>query len=140
MIYAKNKVGQPYKLIKTNIQTYRYPNNAQTFGSFVGDKIFLLSQTTGIPGKGVINFDGTVYGISGDKYIQEFIPKTSSLVRGEELMELINLIVRFLLTHTHNYPMLPPNPKSYDGVTAEEVLSEIQNAYTKILNANIRLN
>lgn len=140
LIYAKNKVGQPYKLIKTNIQTYRYPNNAQTFGSFVGDKIFLLSQTTGIPGKGVINFDGTVYGISGDKYIQEFIPKTSSLVRGEELMELINLIVRFLLTHTHNYPMLPPNPKSYDGVTAEEVLSEIQNAYTKILNANIRLN
>jgi hypothetical protein len=36
--------------------------------------------------------------------------------------------------------MLPPNPKSYAGVTAEDVLTEIQNATNKILNANIRLN
>lgn len=140
LIYAQNKVGLPYKLNRTNIQSYKYPNNPQTFGSFAADKVFLLSQVSSIPGKGVINFDGTVYGISADKYIKEIIPKTSSSVRGEELMELLNLIVSFLLTHTHNYPMLPPNPKSYAGVTAEDVLTEIQNATNKILNANIRLN
>lgn len=140
LIYARDKVGQPYKLKKTNIQSYRYPNNAQTFGSLGADKLFLLSQTSSIPGKGVINFDGTVYGISADKYIEEIVPKTSSLVRGEELIELLNLIVRFLVTHTHNYPMLPPNPKSYDGVTIEDILSEIQTAANKILNENIRLN
>ena len=140
LIYAQNKVGLPFKLNKTNIQSYRYPNNPQTFGALAADKVFLLSQVSSIPGKGVINFDGTVYGISADKYIQEIIPKTSSSVRGEELMELLNLIVSFLLTHTHNYPMLPPNPKSYAGVTTEDVLTEIQNATNKILNANIRLN
>lgn len=140
LIYAQNKVGLPFKLNKTNIQTYRYPNNAQTYGTLAADKVFLLSQTSSIPGKGVINFDGTVYGISADKYVKEIMPKTSSLVRGEELLELLNLIVSFLLTHTHNYPMLPPNPKSYAGTSAEEILSEIQNASQKILNANIRLN
>jgi hypothetical protein len=140
LIYAQNKVGQPYKLNQTNIQTYRYPNNPQTYGTFAADKVFLLSQISSIPGKGVINFDGTVYGISADKYVQEIIPKTSSSVRGEELMDLLNLIVSFLITHTHNYPMLPPNPKSYAGTTTEEILSEIQNAANKILNTNIRLN
>lgn len=140
LIYARDKVGQPYKLKKTNIQSFRYPNNPQTFGSFAADKVFLLSQVSSIPGKGVINFDGTVYGIPGDKYIEEIIPKTSSSVRGEELLELLNLIVSFLITHTHNYPMLPPNPKSYAGTTDEDILSEIQNAAQKILNANIRLN
>jgi hypothetical protein len=104
------------------------------------DKVLLLSQTSAIPGKGVINFDGTLYGISNEKYVEEFLPKTSSLVRGEELVELLNLIVRFLVTHTHAFPGLPPVPVGYDGVRVEQILAEIQNASNKILNENIRLN
>jgi len=55
-------------------------------------------------------------------------------------MELLNLIVRFLTTHTHAYPGLPPIPVSQDGSSVADILTEMQNAYTKILNENIRLN
>jgi hypothetical protein len=72
--------------------------------------------------------------------VDEVLPKTSSLVRGEELLELVNMIVRFLTTHTHAYPGLPPVPVTQDGSNIPDLLTEIQNAYTKILNNNIRLN
>ena len=72
--------------------------------------------------------------------MDEILPKTSSLVRGEELMELLNLIVRFLTTHTHAFPGLPPVPITQDGSNVPALLTEMQNAYTKILNEHIRLN
>lgn len=140
LIYVKGKVGKPFKIKKTTIDTFKFLSNPQTFGAIGADKLFLLSQKSDIPGKGPINFDGTLYGISNEKYVQEIIPKTSSLVRGEELISLLNLIVRFLTTHTHAYPGLAPIPKSYDGTTVSKILEEIQTAYTKILNENIRLN
>jgi hypothetical protein len=55
-------------------------------------------------------------------------------------MELIDLIVRFLVTHTHAYPGLPPVPKTQDGSSVSKILEELQNAANKILNSNIRLN
>jgi hypothetical protein len=106
----------------------------------VSDTVYLLSQTSAIPGKGKINFDNTLYGVSLDQFTDEFLPKTSSLVRGEELIELLNLIVRFLTTHTHAYPGLPPTPVTQDGSNISDILTEMQNAYVKILNENIRLN
>ena len=62
------------------------------------------------------------------------------MVRGEELLELMGLVVRFLVSHTHAYPGLPPVSKTQDGSTIENILTQMQNAYTKILNTNIRLN
>jgi hypothetical protein len=62
------------------------------------------------------------------------------MVRGEQLMELIDLIVRFLVTHTHAYPGLPPVPVTQDGSSVPKILEELQNATNKILNSNIRLN
>jgi hypothetical protein len=62
------------------------------------------------------------------------------MVRGEELLELIDMIVRFLITHTHAYPGLPPVPKTQDGSTTDKLLTELNNAVEKILSSNIRLN
>ena len=140
LIYAENKVGQPYKIKKSTQDVYKFNKTPVTMGSFAADKVFLLSQQTEIPGKGGINFDGTLYGITNDQYVEEIIPKTSSMVRGEELMELINLIVRFLITHTHAFPGMPPVPVGYDGSNTTAILTELQNSATKILNENIRLN
>jgi hypothetical protein len=81
-----------------------------------------------------------LYGISGSTYFDDIIPNTSSMVRGEELLELINLIVRFLVTHTHAYPGLPPVPVTQDGSNVTDLLTELQNAAKKVLNSNIRLN
>jgi hypothetical protein len=140
LIYTKNKVGTPTNPKSTKIKEIKYVPKPGTYGALGSDKIFLLSHITAIPGKGKINFDDTLYGISQEKFADEIIPKTSSLVRGEELLELINLIVRFLVTHTHAYPGLPPVPVTQDGTNSADILNELQNAVNKILNTNIRLN
>lgn len=140
LIYTQNQVGYPRRLNKIKQDVFKYDKNPTTYGTLAADKVFLLSQISGVPGKGTINFDGTLYGISNEKYVDEITPKTSSLVRGEELLELINLIVRFLLTHTHAFPGLPPVPVGYDGTNVSSILSELQNAPQKVLNDNIRLN
>jgi len=140
LIYAKGKVGKPMEIKTTVVPQEKYSSDSTTYGALGSDILYLLSNTSSIPGKGKINFADTLYGISLDQFVDEFKPKTSSLVRGEELMELLNLIVRFLTTHTHAYPGLPPIPVSQDGSSVADILTEMQNAYTKILNENIRLN
>ena len=111
-----------------------------TYGTLGSDVLFLLSNTSQIPGKNKINLKDTLYGISSDVFANEIIPNTSSMVRGEELLELINLIVRFLVSHTHAYPGLAPVSITEDGSNVSNILQELQNAYTKILNTTIRLN
>lgn len=111
-----------------------------TYGTLGADKIFLLSNNSSKQGNSPINLNDTLYGIPSDTFSDEIIPKTSSMVRGEELLELINLIVRFLVSHTHAYPGLAPVTVTEDGSTVSTILTELQNAYTKILNDNIRVN
>jgi len=62
------------------------------------------------------------------------------MVRGEELLDLISLIVQFLSTHVHPYPGLPPAPVSTDGTQLNDLLKELIDATNKVLNKNIRLN
>ena len=140
LIYAQDKVGTPISFKSTKVPQSSYLSDTTTYGALGSDNLFLLSHNSSIPGKGKINFDDTLYGISLDQFVDEILPKTSSLVRGEELLELINLIVRFLLTHTHAYPGLAPIPITQDGSNVQDILTELQNASTKILNKNIRLN
>jgi hypothetical protein len=140
LIYAKDKVGVPTNLKSTTVPQSKSFADPTTYGALASDYLYLLSHNSSIPGKGKINFDNTLYGINLDQFVDEIFPKTSSLVRGEELLELINIIVRFLTTHTHAYPGLPPVPVTQDGSNISDLLTEMQNAYTKILNSNIRLN
>ena len=68
-------------------------------------------------------------------------PSTSPMVRGDELMDLLQLIVEFLLTHDHPYPMLPPTPVALSSnISTQQVLTKLQEAYDKVLNKNIRIN
>jgi hypothetical protein len=140
LIYSKGKVGKSVNPVKKIVRQSKYINQESSYGALGSDILFLLSHNSQIPGKGKINFDDTLYGITPEKFTNEILPKTSSLVRGEELLELINLIVRFLVTHTHAYPGLPPVGVTQDGTTTEVILTQMQNAVNKILNKNIRLN
>lgn len=140
LIYTKDKVGYPSTIKTTDVPTFKYNGSPVTFGALGADKLCLLSHQSSIPGKGKINFDGTLYGITNNNFTDEIEPKTSSMVRGEELLELINLIVRFLSTHTHAFPGLPPVPVTQDGSSVTSMLSAMQNAVNTVLNQNIRLN
>jgi hypothetical protein len=140
LIYKKNTVGKPVDIKTTVVPQSKYVSNPTTFSTLGADKVFLLSHYSSIPGKRKIDLNDTLYGISNDKFSDDIIPNTSSMVRGEVLLELINLIVWFLTTHTHSYPGLPPVPVTQDGTTTSQILTELQNAVYKILNENIRIN
>lgn len=140
LIYKKNTVGTPMESKKIVTEQNRHIAESTTVASLGADRVYLLSHFSSIPGKRKINLDNTLYGISSEVFDKEIAPNTSSMVRGEELLELINLMVRFLTTHTHAYPGLPPVPVTQDGTTIPQILTEMQNAVYKILNDNIRIN
>ena len=112
-------------------------NTAAVMGA---SRLYFVSNETQIEGKKKINFDKGIYGFQIEDITDDIEPNTSSMVRGEELLELLELIVRFCITHVHPYPGLPPTPTTVDGLTSDELLSTMFNAYQKVLNGNIRLN
>jgi len=82
-----------------------------------------------------------IYGIEADVVYDTLLPNTKSMVRGEPLLELLQLIVNFLVTHDHPYPMLPPSSISAaSGLSTAEILKKMREAYQKVLNSNIRIN
>jgi hypothetical protein len=140
LVYAKDKTGDPADVKERVVQVFKYNSTPVTFGSMGADKLVFLSHLSRIPNKRKINLDGTLYGISNDKFVDDILPATSSMVRGEELLDLLNLIVRFLTTHTHAFPGLPPVPVTQDGSSIPKLLTKMQEAVEKVLNQNIRIN
>jgi len=133
----------PYSLVDDSYNPEIINNADETVALLGAKKLFLLSNKvsgTGSAKKEITFSDYDIYGIDQDKILNEIEPNTSSLVRGEELMELLNLIVKFLITHVHPYPGLPPVPVSQDGTSSQDILKAILEAQQKILNGNIRIN
>jgi len=136
IVREKNQVGKPYKV---DIQNYTPKDIESTYGTFGGmgaDTLFLLSYLSNKP----VNLEGTLYGISQNDLTEKILPSTSSMVRGEELIQLLNVIVQFLLSHVHAIPGAPAVPVGTDGTSANNILSQLQNAQNTILNPHIRVN
>jgi len=142
LVYDKNKTNSvPFKPISQSLIPKKTERYNKSVGIMGGDEIYLLSHNSQkFDSNGKIDLTNTLYGIDENKIADEIEPKTSSLVRGEELLELINLIVRYLVGHVHPYPGLEPVPQSIDGVKVDDILQELLNATDKILNKNIRIN
>jgi hypothetical protein len=140
VLNAKLTPELPYDIVKD----VSVPSNSELTNNSVAlmgaNQLFLLSHDSVIPGKGKIDIPNTVYGIDQPLVFDEIEPKTSSMVRGEELLELLNLIVRFCLTHVHPYPLMPPSAVTLDGLSTDDLLAKMQEAYLKVLNSNIRIN
>lgn len=136
------KQGSTSPIRKLNLTEYTpatYVSENISFGVIGSDTIYLLSHDSQIPKKQKINLNNTLYGIPVDKF-SEIQTNTNSMVRGEQLMDLINLIVKFLLAHVHPYHGLPPVPVATDGTNSAEIMSKLFNAPNTILNQNIRIN
>jgi len=104
-----------------------------------GENIYLLSHNTKIPKLEKINLNDTLYGIPPEK-IFEVQQNTNSMVRGEQLMDLLNIIVKYMIGHVHPYHGIPPVPVATDGTNSAEILQKLFDAPNTILNQNIRLN
>jgi hypothetical protein len=142
LVYSKERESSvPYKPEKEVIIPQKTERFDKSVGIIGGDEIYLLSHQTQKPNTTEkINMEDTLYKINENKIADEIEPKTSSMVRGEELLEIIGLIVKFLSTHTHAYPGLPPVPISHDGTNVSDILEELLIASEKILNQKIRIN
>jgi len=128
----------PVKEVFVNETTEAIDTTAGILGA---SDIYLLSHDSTIPGKEKINLDyDTLYGIDSDKLYTNIFTNTSSMVRGEELLELLDVIVNFLITHVHPYPLLPPSAVSTDGTSTDDILKKMLEAYEKVLNKKIRIN
>lgn len=142
LVYSKKRENSvPYKPNKETVIPKNTERIDKSVGVIGGDEIYLLSHETQKQGtNSKINLEGTLYRIDENTIADEIEPKTSSMVRGEELLELIGLIVKFLSTHTHSFPGNPPVPISHDGTNVADILKELLIASEKVLNKKIRIN
>ena len=137
LVRSKGEIGKP---IKVDIETVTPKDIEANYGTFYAagaDTVFLLSSKSN---KNVDYLQNSIYGFSQIDLQEKILPNTSSSVRGEELIELLNLIVRYLVAHVHALPGTPPVSVASDGTSATEILFQLQNAANKVLNPNIRIN
>jgi len=105
------------------------------------DKIYLLSHGSKIPGKEEIILNDTLYGIPQEFIENKIEPNTSSMVRGEELLQLLNYLIQFVFAHSHDYHNESPNAKCHGSAPSKEDIDALFSAAKEtILNTNIRLN
>jgi hypothetical protein len=130
----------PFKPLKEKYRESKTEVLNTTIGLMGANKLYFLAHDEVKPNQKPIDYDGTIYGIDEDKVYNEIQSKTSSTVRGEELLELLELIVGFCITHVHPFPLRPPSKKSLDNTEVDVLLQKMQEAYQKILNKNIRIN
>ncbi len=131
---------RPYNIKKEVFVPSKSVPIENTVSLMGASQVYLLSHDSSIPGKDKINLNDTVYGIGQPIILDNIEPNTSSMVRGEELLELLQLIVNFCVTHVHPYPLMIPCAKTTSGLSTDKLLRKMQEAYIKILNNNIRIN
>lgn len=102
-------------------------DGSKSTATIVSDKIALLSNTS----PNYFNLTDRNDLIT-DKELNKVIESAYKLPYGEKLVEFLNAFVNAFVTHTHNFPMLPPNPahttvlleKKANMLDREEMLSD----------------
>ena len=144
LVGQKDTVGKNSTITRVEVEEINEIPEPITYGIEVSDRKFILSHLSQIPGLNKIDFQDANF--SGDTYIDnEFIfnniiPNTNSTVRGEKLIDFLELIVQYLITHVHPYHNMAPDSKSLSEITNQELLTKLFQARTEILNENIRIN
>jgi hypothetical protein len=141
LVWSKDVIGPQYDLKEETVTPSRYlPGQPISYSVLGAQKVYLLSQLSTIPKKGQINLANTLYGIPQSMFTDDLDLKTDSMVRGEQLMDLIRLIVQYLISHTHPFFQTPPTPQSLDGTKSADILQKLLESPVTILNTNIRIN
>lgn len=109
----------------------------QSIGSVMADKFFILStETNGGSGKSVDFPNLNKYELDQFDYIERIEPNTWSSVRGEKLIEILELMVEMLLEHRHGIGTTPAWPQA--------LKDKIRDLKTKMpndmVNKSIRIN
>jgi hypothetical protein len=143
VVSGKNKDGDPIfgDAIKINTSKYtpfKVKGESVSYGVLGAQKIFIISQDSQV-GQKKVDLKNTIYGISEPKLL-DMADQTEPMVRGDKLMDLISLIVKFLTAHVHPYHGLSPVPTALDGTLSADILQKMLDAPNTILNQNVRIN
>lgn len=140
LVYEKDSIGVPTQSVLETEENITKTTELQTVGIFGGDTLYLLSHTSEGAGDKKIDLTNTLYGVS-ESFLKDLQLNTSSTVRGEELLILLNDIVNFLVLHVHPYHGQPALPTAIDGnSTISKLLTKLQTAQQTVLNNKIRIN
>ena len=142
LVWSKDLMGiQKDTVEETITPTNIIPNQPISYAALGSQKVYLLSQDSVIPTRGVkINFENSIYGIQQTKFTEEIDSKTDAMVRGDQLLSLLNLIVKYMVSHVHAYHGMSPIPVTEDGTSVSEILQKMLDAPNTVLNQNIRIN
>ena len=90
------------ELVDTNQETINNTYEYQNYMIGLSDMLYLLSNETSIPEKGFINFDGINNGFTNEKVVSEINGKTEPMVRGDQLVRALIVIINAFLNHVHS--------------------------------------
>jgi hypothetical protein len=142
-VYNVNKQGyRTIKPIETQLvdTTKESINNTYEYQNYMvalSDMLYLLSNESAIPEKGFINFDGINEGFTADKITSEINDKTEPMVRGEQLVKALVIIINAFLNHVHSgFGFMGVN-QTDEIQKITKLKSELNNL---ILNHKIRIN
>lgn len=122
---------------ETTKKIFNFTTGQQGYVTIGSENVYILSHKSTELGRIELKNN---YGISQVQYVDDIDNKTNSLVRGEKLLELLEMLVEFTVSHTHAFPGLAPVPTSHGGTTSQEILNKLLKAYDEVLNKNIRIN
>lgn len=112
----------------------------QSFGAITSDKFFILSTDLGENNTSdpVPFNDLDKYELTQEDYVRKIGPRTFSMVRGENLVAILETMVEVIFSHVHN-PLMPISgqPNYEQGNVLKEQLKTLEN---DILNKSIRIN
>lgn len=109
----------------------------QNYMVALSDMLYLLSNETAIPEKGFINFDGINNGFTVDKITGDINDKTEPMVRGDQLVKALIIIINAFLNHVHSgFGFMSVN-QTDEIQKLTKLRSELKNL---ILNHKIRIN
>ncbi len=109
----------------------------QTFAALTADNILYLSTSSqGVDGKQVDFGALDKYEYTQEDYIMRIVPNTFSTVRGEKLIEILELISLILLNHVHGIA----TPPKYFESTMDNLRKLISRARQDMVNNSIRIN
>lgn len=138
LIYSRNSTEVPVKEVKKEVPYLKKLNDVdQTFAAITADNIFYMSTiNSGVDDK-KIDFNALdKYEYTQEDYLMKILPNTFSSVRGEKLIEILELMTLILLNHTHGI-ITPPK---YFKSSIDTLKKLIDRAKQDMVNTSVRIN
>jgi len=138
LIYSRTSIEVPIISQKKEVPYLKRVSDVdQTFAAITADQIIQMSTVnSGVDGKSIDFGSLDKYEYTQEDYLMRILPNTFSTVRGEKLIEILELITLILLNHTHGI-ITPPK---YFKATTDSLKRLIERSKIDMINSSIRIN